>query len=192
MAAAASACPPAHLPACPPAPWRRFVPEAYWYGLLWGVENTVLSLVPVVLVGEPSTEVRRRMDPKVPEAMFDDPSVTCSKGGEHARLLVLAALGAPSSPGGDFAKAGWMVVRGSLHEDCSTSRCCQDLGFQCFQESAGYAASLKTRNRNASWSCKALSNETRFASVTEYSQLFGCCADSGHQCTRRTSTGDPA
>ncbi|MFC4290770.1 hypothetical protein ACFOYZ_29990, partial [Neobacillus cucumis] len=73
----------------------------------------------------------------------------------------------------------------SFHEDCSKSKCCQDMGFQCFQKNASFAACLKTCDKNASWSCKALSNKTRCASVTENCQEFGCCADSAHQCYQK-------
>ena len=32
----------------------RFVPEAYWYGLLWGLKNTTLSRTPVIFANRPT------------------------------------------------------------------------------------------------------------------------------------------
>ena len=35
----------------------RFWPDAYWYGLLWCLQSTALSLIPAVLASEPLVEV---------------------------------------------------------------------------------------------------------------------------------------
>merc|ERR1719414_939977 len=83
-------------------------------------------------------------------------------------------------------------------DDCSTSKCCRNFGFQCFEKNSTWGTCLKKctpslmkTKGNGTWTCKALGEINRCARQGEINRCarqgenclsFGCCADVGSQC----------
>jgi hypothetical protein len=74
-------------------------------------------------------------------------------------------------------------------DDCSTSKCCRNFGFQCFAKNSTFSTCLKKctpaamqNAGNGSWTCKAVGEINRCARQGENCLSLGCCADDGSQC----------
>jgi hypothetical protein len=79
-------------------------------------------------------------------------------------------------------------------QDCSTSKCCQDIGWQCFQKNASFAGCLEKCDSSVllkagkgKWTCKAIGKPFLCAGLKENCMDSGCCADVGHQCYAKNS-----
>jgi hypothetical protein len=78
--------------------------------------------------------------------------------------------------------------------DCSESKCCKDIGFQCYAKAEGWAvcrkdcdpkAMQKYDPSNEEWSCEELGERARCANNEEDCSKFGCCAEPNHQCYKK-------
>jgi hypothetical protein len=73
--------------------------------------------------------------------------------------------------------------------DCSTSKCCRNFGYQCFEKNSTWGSCLEKctpaamkKSGNGTWTCKALGEKNRCANQGENCMSMGCCADVGNQC----------
>merc|ERR1719512_100761 len=69
-------------------------------------------------------------------------------------------------------------------QNCMTSQCCDNFGFQCYQKNTTFAACLKKCDAqkmatagNGTWSCAELGVKNRGALTTENCLPYGRCAD---------------
>jgi len=76
-------------------------------------------------------------------------------------------------------------------EDCSNSKCCADVGYQCYAKSEDWAVCRKACDADEmkkydpakeEWSCKELGQRNRCAKAGEECSKFGCCEEAGAVC----------
>jgi len=87
-------------------------------------------------------------------------------------------------------------------EDCSSTKCCNSGGTQCFEKNEFWATCKPqctpgpdlTAEDSKPWSCKRLGPrtmgaapwvETKCANTGENCEMKGCCQDEGHQCYKK-------
>lgn len=79
-------------------------------------------------------------------------------------------------------------------DDCSKSRCCKDIGYQCYLKAEGWGvckqecdkADMKKYDpKKDDWSCKAVGERARCANNSEDCSKMGCCTSANHQCYKK-------